>query len=57
MKKYVKPELRDYDMAPVSIMEGSVTFKGKICVSTFFTDEDDRRSDEETGQKKYNFWE
>lgn len=57
MKKYVKPALKGYDMTPVSIMEGSVTVKGKIGVSTFFTDEDDWSTDENTGQKKYDFWE
>lgn len=58
MKKYIKPDIEDLDMAPVSILEGSVKVKGKIGVSTFFTDEDDWETVEENGQKKkkYNFW-
>lgn len=57
MKKYIKPALKGYDMTPVSILEGSIKVKAKIGISTFFTDDDDWSKDEQTGQKKYNFWE
>ena len=60
MKKYIKPALKGYDMAPVSILEGSLKVKGKIGVSSFRTDEDDWTAEEtSTGQtrSKYNFWE
>ena len=58
MKRYIKPALKGYDMAPVSILEGSSTeVKARIGISTFFTDDDDWSKDENTGEKKYNFWE
>ena len=57
MKRYIKPALKGYDMAPVSILEGSTEVKARIDISTFFTDDDDWSKDENTGEKKYNFWE
>jgi len=61
MKKYSKPTIACFDMAPVSILEGSVKIKGKIGVSSFFTDNDDweKTTNEETGtsQRTYTFWE
>lgn len=61
MKKYIKPSMTNYDMTPTSILEGSVTIKGKIGISSFFTDNDDWevKEDESTGQKtrEYQFWE
>ncbi len=60
MKKYIKPAIASFDMAPTSILEGSVTIKGKIGVSSFFTDRDDwEATSDESGNTttKYNFWE
>ena len=58
MKKYQRPTVSFYDMAPVSIMEGSVAVKGKIGISSFFTDEDDWTTEQtSTGnRRKYSFW-
>ena len=47
-------------MAPVSIMEGSMEVKGRIGISTFYTDENDWTTEENAqGEKtsKYSFWE
>lgn len=61
MKQYIKPTIEDYDMAPVSILEGSVTVKTKVGISDFFTDHKDWASETnpETNQqeRKYTFWE
>ena len=59
-KKYVKPEVKPYDMAPVCIMAGSVEVKAKVGVSSFFTDDDDWFGTDDSGNKTenstYNFW-
>lgn len=56
MKKYIKPEMEPTAMAPVSIMGGSVKVKGKVGISSFFTDEDDWYADENTKRRTYSFW-
>ena len=60
MKKYISPTIKGYDMAPVSIMEGSMEVKSRIGISTFYTDENDWTTEENAqGEKtsKYSFWE
>lgn len=56
-KSYIKPEMKQYEMLPLSIMSGSVTLKPdtKIAVSSFFTDDADWSTDS-NGNKSYNFW-
>ena len=47
-------------MAPVGIMQGSLEVKGRIGISTFYTDEDDWTTETNSqGEQssKYNFWE
>ncbi|MBQ0058044.1 MAG: hypothetical protein KBT20_10355 [Bacteroidales bacterium] len=57
MKQYIKPEITFYDVAPVSILEGSVVInkkmQRKIGVSAFSTDADDWTV--EGDSKTYNF--
>ena len=60
MKKYISPTIKSYDMAPVGIMQGSLEVKGRIGISTFYTDEDDWTTETNSqGEQssKYNFWE
>ena len=60
MKKYISPTIKGYDMAPVSIMEGSLEVKGRIGISTFYTDENDWTSETDSQgntSSKYSFWE
>lgn len=60
MKKYIKPTIAQFDMAPVSIMEGSVSMKSKAGISSFFTDTDDWSTETDNSgntSSSYNFWE
>jgi len=60
MKQYKKPTFASFDMAPVSILEGSVKIKGKVGISSFFTDRDDWETTTDSNgnaRSTYSFWE
>lgn len=57
MKKYIKPAISLYDVAPTSIMAGSVKIrKARVGISSFFTDDNDWETDDSGNKTNYNFW-
>jgi len=59
-KNYIKPALKPYDMAPLSILEGSVSVSARIGISSFRTDDDDWTNETDGSgntTRQYNFWE
>lgn len=56
-KNYIKPEMAPYEMAPLSIMQGSVTVRNRVGISSFRTD-DSWWSDGQGGNQSgnYSFW-
>lgn len=54
-KNYIKPEMAPYEMAPISIMQGSVTVRNRVGISSFRTD-DGWWSDGQQGSGNYSFW-
>lgn len=56
-KNYIKPEMAPYEMAPISIMQGSVTVRNRVGISSFRTD-DSWWNDGQGGNqgRSYSFW-